>query len=201
LASGSPRRREILGGLGVPLFVLASDIPESREPEESIDGFLERIVRQKLDASLALAEPGSFAAALAADTVVVIDDELLGKPRDIPDAERLLSKLCGRTHTVTTRYWIRLPDGSGRGRTVTSHVELRAASDAEIAAYAATGEGLDKAGAYAAQGIGTFLVRGVRGSYTNVVGLPACEVIEDLCLLGLLPVFPVAGQSASVRGF
>ncbi len=194
LASGSPRRKEILGGLGIPLFVLPSDVPEVRQAEETVEGFLARVVEDKLRASRQAVGPRSFGAALAADTIVLVDNEVLGKPLDIQDAERLLEKICGRTHQVKTHYAIVTSDGRRAGRCVTTDVTLRAASQAEREGYARTGEGLDKAGAYAAQGLGAFLIREVRGSYTNVVGLPACEVIEDLVGLGLLPRFPMANE-------
>jgi septum formation protein len=191
LGSASPRRRDILQGLGIPIVVRPSDVDEQVGAGETVAAFLERIVAEKLAASLRSAGTTRFAAALAADTVVVIDGQILGKPKDTQDAIALVSQLCGRTHQVNTRYAIELPAGQRCARTVQSEVDLRAATPAEIAAYAHTGEGLDKAGAYAAQGIGAFLVRGIRGSYTNVVGLPACEVIEDLTRLGVLPPFPL----------
>jgi septum formation protein len=130
---------------------------------------------------------------------VVVDESIVGKPSDIADAEATLARLVGRQHTVFTRYVVgRSPRGSDAtggiwaARTVRTSVRLRSATSAEVAAYAATGEGLDKAGAYAAQGIGAFLVEGVEGSYSNVVGLPACELITDLRQSGLLDVFPGA---------
>ncbi|HTV18705.1 MAG TPA: Maf family protein, partial [Polyangiaceae bacterium] len=137
-----------------------------------------------------------------ADTTVVIDDQILGKPADVAEAVATLSRLVGRSHEVFTRYAIgRAEPGAGAllgARTVRTEVRLRRASAAEVDAYARTGEGLDKAGAYAAQGIGTFLVEGVTGSYSNVVGLPACELVSDLTALGLLQGFPaVAGSLES----
>jgi septum formation protein len=156
---------------------------------------LQRIVRDKLSAvSRVLERSGrrEHAAVLVADTTVVIDDDVLGKPDDVADAERLLRRICGRTHVVKTRYAIAFAGSSSVecARTVETRVTLRAASDEEIRRYAATREGLDKAGAYAAQGIGAFLVERIEGSYTNVVGLPACEVVSDLQTLGLLRQFP-----------
>ena len=125
---------------------------------------------------------------------MVIDDQILGKPADAADAVAILSRLVGRSHDVFTRYAIgRAEPGEGAllaARTVRTEVRLRRASAAEVEAYARTGEGLDKAGAYAAQGIGSFLVEGVTGSYSNVVGLPACELVSDLTRLGLLAGFP-----------
>jgi len=207
LGSASPRRRDILASLGLPFVVLAADIVEDVVPGETPHGYLERIAAAKLDAiwarlasAASLASPGfapsGLAAILVADTTVVIDGAIVGKPADIPDAVATLSRLVGRTHDVLTRYLIARPEAGegGRGlltgRTVQTRVTLRSASSAEVEAYARTGEGLDKAGAYAAQGIGSFLVEGVSGSYSNVVGLPACEVVVDLAALGLLGVFP-----------
>jgi septum formation protein len=191
LGSASPRRREILTGLGLPLVVLPADIDESVRPHETAGHYLERIVDDKLRAVTSRLEERPFAAVLVADTSVVIDEEILGKPRDTADAVRVLSLLCGRVHRVLTRYAIGRPDGVRIvARTVTTEVMLRAASAEEISAYARSGEGLDKAGAYAAQGKGSFLVERLNGSYTNVVGLPACEVVLDLKQHGLLGPFP-----------
>jgi septum formation protein len=125
---------------------------------------------------------------LVADTSVVVDGDVLGKPSDVDDAARLFSRIAGRAHSVYTRYAIGLAGEAGVrvARTVETLVHIRAADAAEIRAYAATGEGLDKAGAYAAQGIGSFFIERVVGSYSNVVGLPACEVLSDLRKLGLV---------------
>lgn len=191
LGSASPRRREILSGLGLPIVVLPADIDESVRPNEAAAAYLERIVAEKLRAvtSRLGAQPG--AAVLVADTSVVIDDDILGKPVDTADAVRLLTRLCGHVHRVHTRYAIGRTNGAlVVARTVTTEVTLRAASALEIERYARSGEGLDKAGAYAAQGKGSFLVERVNGSYTNVVGLPACEVVRDLETHGLLGPFP-----------
>ena len=202
LGSGSPRRRDILTSLRLPFVVLAADIVEDVLPAEAPHTYLERITRAKLDAVWArlVGDPqppaarGAVSAVLVADTTVVVDGEILGKPADVAEAIATLSRLVGRSHEVFTRYAIGRPEGGAGGllaaRTVRTEVRLRSASAAEVEAYARTGEGLDKAGAYAAQGIGTFLVEGVTGSYSNVVGLPACEVVDDLTRLGLLQGFP-----------
>ncbi|HMJ12616.1 MAG TPA: nucleoside triphosphate pyrophosphatase [Polyangiaceae bacterium] len=194
LGSASPRRRDILTGLGIPIVVMPADVDETRASAERPDAYLQRIVRDKLNAVMRAARAQSsstFAGILVADTTVIIDEDVLGKPNDVADAERLLRQICGRTHVVKTRYAIATAMAeSVCERTVETRVSLRRASDAEISRYAATGEGLDKAGAYAAQGIGAFLVERIEGSYTNVVGLPACEVVSDLQALGLLREFP-----------
>jgi len=192
LGSASPRRRDILRGLGFELRVEPADIPEHVAASEQPLDYVSRIVQEKLGAVAARAS-GAFAGALVADTVVVIDGEILGKPADVADAARLLGKIAGRTHTVYTRYAISLPDAPEvvrAARTVATEVSLRAASQDELARYAASGEGLDKAGAYAAQGLGAFLIERIVGSYSNVVGLPACEVVLDLRALGLIGPFP-----------
>jgi septum formation protein len=192
LGSASPRRKDILSALGLPIRVEPADIPEHVALSEQPLDYVARIVSEKLSAVAARLSL-AFSAVLVADTVVVIDGEVLGKPRDVADAARLLRRIVGRTHTVFTRYAISLPDAPAVirvARTVATEVSLRAASDDEITRYAASGEGLDKAGAYAAQGLGSFLVERMVGSYSNVVGLPACEVVLDLRTLGLLGPFP-----------
>lgn len=193
LGSASPRRREILAGLRIPISVCPADIVEDVLPGEDPEQYLARIVRGKLSAVTQRAAGIAYGALLVADTSVVLDHQILGKPSDVADAERLLTSLSGRTHVVYTRYAIAGPDAEGKAlieRTVESKVTMRNASPAELARYAATGEGLDKAGAYAVQGIGSFLVESIQGSYSNVVGLPACEVVRDLVELALLAQYP-----------
>ncbi len=190
LGSASPRRREILTGLGVPIVVAPADVVEDVESGEGPLEYLTRIVDKKLRAVAERPDLPSGASILVADTTVVIDDAILGKPRDAEEAASLVGKLVGRTHVVYTRYAI--ADGARvvKARTVASRVTMRAASADEVRRYAETGEGLDKAGAYAVQGIGAFLIERIEGSYSNVVGLPACEVIQDLVDAGLLQPFP-----------
>jgi septum formation protein len=193
----------LLAHLGLPFVVLPADIVEDAEPDERPRAYLERIAGAKLAAVQArLASAGRLADApegvagiLVADTTVVIDDTIVGKPADVADAVSTLNRLVGRTHTVLTRYLVaRVPFAPGVApevqRTVETQVTLRAASAEEVLGYARSGEGLDKAGAYAAQGLGAFLVEAVSGSYTNVVGLPLCELVSDLKQVGLLGAFP-----------
>jgi len=192
LGSASPRRRDILSGLGLPIRIEPADIPEEVALGEQPLDYVSRIVSEKLSAVAARAS-AAFSAILVADTVVVIDGRVLGKPQDTADAARLLRLIVGRTHVVYTRYAISLagaPAVIRAAHTVATEVSLRAASEDEIMRYAASGEGLDKAGAYAAQGLGAFLIERIVGSYSNVVGLPACEVVVDLRSLGLLGPFP-----------
>ena len=196
LGSGSPRRREIISALGLPFHVLAADIDESVRPGEAPLAYMERVASEKLAAVQVRISDAPHAAILVADTSVVIDGDILGKPSDVEDAARLFSRIAGRVHSVYTRYAIGTADAVV-ARTVETHVHIRAASPEEIRAYAATGEGLDKAGAYAAQGVGSFFIERVVGSYSNVVGLPACEVLADLRELGL--VGTVAFQPVRAR--
>ena len=194
LGSASPSRRELMKGLGLPLRVQAADVEEATIEGERPLEYLLRVVEDKLAAVLSIIGALDDAAAiLVADTIVVVDNDILGKPVDEEDAARLLRRISGREHIVYTRYAIlALPDaGMGlKKRTVASRVTIRRAMEAEIRRYAATGEGLDKAGAYAAQGIGSFLIERIDGSYSNVVGLPLCEVVLDLQALELIPDFP-----------
>lgn len=188
LGSGSPRRREIVSALGLPFRVLAADIDEALLPGEAPLAYLERIAAEKLAGVRARLGDAPHSAILVADTSVVVDGDVLGKPTDREDAVRLFSRIVGRTHSVYTRYAIGRAGEAGvsAARSVETQVQMRAAEPAEIRAYAATGEGLDKAGAYAAQGIGAFFIERIAGSYSNVVGLPACEVLADFRALGLV---------------
>lgn len=199
LGSGSPRRREIISALGLPFEVLAADIDEEHRAGETPLAYLDRIAAEKLAAVRERLGVRPHGAILVADTTVVIDGDVLGKPADVDDAAGLFGRIAGRVHSVYTRYAIGLPGESAasRARTVETQVHIRAVDAAEIRAYAATGEGLDKAGAYAAQGIGSFFIERVVGSYSNVVGLPACEVLADLRALGL--VDQLAFQSVKAR--
>jgi septum formation protein len=198
LGSASPRRREILTALGIPIRVVPGDVDEARREGERPARYLERIVRDKLGEVAGRVGPSSDVPGIVvADTIVVVDDDILGKPRDLGEAEALLARIVGRSHVVHTRYAISRPPRLGLPaieRTVESVVTMRAASADVIARYAATREGLDKAGAYAAQGIGAFLVERIEGSFSNVVGLPACEVVLDLVGSGLLAEYPRAAR-------
>jgi septum formation protein len=191
LGSASPRRRDILQGLGIPISIVPAEVDEDLARGETPLAYVERVVSDKLRAVVQKAKGIESAAVLVADTIVVLDDEVLGKPSDVADAVRLLSRLAGREHRVHTRYAIAASSGDVLvERTVSSDVFLRAATGDEIVGYARTGEGLDKAGGYAIQGVGAFLVERIHGSYSNVVGLPACEVVRDLTGCGLLERFP-----------
>jgi septum formation protein len=194
LGSASPRRREILATLGLPLAVAVADIDETPLPGEAPLGYLARIAAAKLAAVARRPEVGGAGALLVADTTVILDDRPLGKPADEAEARSMLAALSGRAHHVSTCFAISGPEDFTHAlhlETVTSRVVFRALDPEEIALYAATGEGLDKAGGYAIQGIGAFAVARVEGSYSNVVGLPACEAVAALRRTGLLPRFPL----------
>lgn len=184
LASASPRRRELLQGIGVAFTVIPSDTPEAAQPGETPQEYALRVASEKaLDVTRR--HPGAWV--LGADTIVEIAGEVLGKPRDATDGQRMLRLLSGRTHQVMTAF--ALFDGEGHVRArqvVTSRVTFKPLLDEQIRAYLATGEPFDKAGAYAVQGLGASLVECVEGSYTNVVGLPVDEVQAAVRAAGLL---------------
>jgi septum formation protein len=193
LASASPRRREILQTLGVPHVVVPASIDETRKKGETPDRYLERIVNDKRDAARAAFDPKKHRGLLVADTSVIVPGggaggrvRVLGKPEDDADARAMIRMLAGRAHEVHTRFCIFCEAGE-IAETVRTKVYFRPLDEARIARYVSTGEGRDKAGAYAIQGIGAALVKKIHGSYTNVVGLPACEVISALEKLRLWP--------------
>lgn len=200
LGSASPRRREILATLGLPILVLPAVVDESVLDGEAALPYLARVAALKLAATGARPEAKVAGAILVADTTVILDGRILGKPADEAEARAMLRALAGRAHQVSTRFAIAGPDAPTRAlheETVSTEVVFRALDDAEIEGYAATGEGLDKAGAYAVQGLGSFAVARLHGSYANVVGLPACEVVSALRRLGLLAGFPIVRESAA----
>ncbi|MBI3770509.1 MAG: septum formation inhibitor Maf [Deltaproteobacteria bacterium] len=173
LASASPRRRWLLAALGVTFTVLSVDIDERPRSGEDPAAFARRMAWEK--ARGALGVHGGWV--LGADTVVELDARILGKPVDGEDAVGMLGCLSGRTHLVRTGVTLLDPSGvTAEQALVTTEVSFRPLDAATIAAYVATGEPLDKAGAYAIQGEGAHLVDTVVGSYTNVIGLPLPEV-------------------------
>ena len=186
LASRSPRRRELLASIGLHAEIRPADTDESVRAGEGADGYVRRVAREKARAVPAWA--GELV--LSADTAVVLGSEILGKPRDEADARRMLRALSGRTHVVATGVHGLAPGVEGsapREETlvVSSAVRLVTLSEERIAWYVSTGEPFDKAGAYAVQGAGGSLVRGVAGSVSNVVGLPLAETLTLLGRLGL----------------
>jgi septum formation protein len=195
LASASPRRRELLERVGVTLDVCASEVDEAPLAGEPPAAYVLRIARAK--AAAARRTPGQWA--LAADTTVTIDGAILAKAGSPAEAAAMLRRLAGRVHRVITAFAI---IGEREGRTiardgsVTTEVAFVALDDATIADYAASGEWRGKAGAYAIQGIGAALVREVRGSVTNVIGLPLVEVLAALRELGAPSARLAAGAPA-----
>jgi septum formation protein len=181
LSSRSPRRIELLQGAAIPVVALAADVDESVVPGERWDAYLERVVGAKLEAAEALlrARP-ECPAVLVADTVVVVDGTILGKPADATESASMIQRLAGRSHEVSTRFAVQTRGGRSLHQTVTTIVDVDPLHPDDVARYVATGEGLDKAGAYAIQGGFAFAVRAIRGSYSNVVGLPLAEVVESL---------------------
>ena len=180
LASASPRRRQIVATLGIELRVQPSLVDEtSLEVEDHVE-FVREAALMKLRSVLASCAQ-SDAHVLAADTIVSVDGERLGKPRDHDDALRMLEKLAGREHVVRTAIALgRVGDDAHDSRVVETRVEFRGASREELERYVASGESDDKAGAYGIQGLASGFITRIEGSYTNVVGLPAAEVV---CLL------------------
>lgn len=194
LGSASPRRRRILETLRIPVAVVPGEADESVHPDEAPDRYLERVVIEKMRDVARRAAGTTCAGLLVADTTVLLDGSILGKPADVAEAREMLRSLSGRRHEVWTRFALSQAgalDSPVHEQTVRSGVRFRALTDDEIARYAASGEGLDKAGAYAVQGLGSFAVQRVEGSYPNVVGLPSCEVISALLSTGLLEAFPL----------
>jgi septum formation protein len=182
LASASPRRQELLRNAGIAFEVHPAHIPEDALPGESAKDCAERLAREK---ALAIAQKWPKAVVLGADTVVVIDAKLLGKPTDATDAARMLRVLSGREHQVTTGVCI-VANGRPSVSSETTLVTMSEITDKEIADYVATGEPMDKAGAYAIQGIASRWLPRIDGDYSNVVGLPIALVYRMLQQSGII---------------
>jgi septum formation protein len=176
LASSSPRRRELLGILGIHFAVQHADIDESVRPAESPTAYAARLAREKAE-TVARAHPE--APVLGADTTVILGDQILGKPEDAADARRMLRALSGKTHQVVTAVCL-VMDGHAHEHVETTTVFMRAIPEPEIDAYIASGEPLDKAGAYAIQGGAAKWIYRIEGDYFNVVGLPVAAVWDLL---------------------
>lgn len=186
LASQSPRRRALLSRLGLPFGMVDVAVPEHRDPGESALDYVRRVARDKAAAGLraCVAVPG--AVVLGADTEVVLDGEVFGKPRDDADAAAMLARLSGRTHEVITSVAL-VADGREAEATVVSEVTFEALDAATIAAYVAGGEPRGKAGAYAIQGGAEVFVTRLAGSHSAVVGLPLQHTAALLRGFGLTP--------------
>lgn len=186
LASGSPRRRLLLSMAGYAFDISPPNITESQKPGEPAEEFVMRMAAEKAEAVVAGQAEGTVV--LALDTTVVLDGTVLGKPGDKADATSMLLSLSGRTHTVLTAYCLAISgtDISESGIDA-ARVRLRPVSPGEAEAYAATGEPLDKAGAYALQGRGGEFVTGVEGLRSTVIGLPLEQVVDLLTRHGIMP--------------
>ena len=181
LASASPRRRELLTLIGIAHTVVPADVDESIHPDEAPAVYAERLARAKASA-IPMSDATSIT--IGSDTIVVIDDRVLGKPRDRRDATEMLRSLSGRTHTVYTAVAVR------RGEHLVSGVEhvavtFRALSDATIESYIATGEPMDKAGAYGIQGYGATIVERIDGDYFAVMGMPLGRLVDLIAQVGV----------------
>lgn len=181
LASASPRRAELLRAAGIEVDVRPADVDESVEPGETPEQYASRVALAK---ARAISEQVPDRLVLGADTVVVVDDRILGKPTDSADARQMLRMLSGRTHIVMTAVILirgaGLPGETADARIARSGVEFASLSNDEIDWYAATGEPMDKAGGYAIQGLASRFVTRIEGSYSNVVGLPV-SLVYGMC--------------------
>jgi septum formation protein len=184
LASKSPRRAELLARLGVDFGVLDLDIPEQRQPGEPAEEYVRRVAREKAGAGLLTVMAVPDAIVLGADTEVILDDEVFGKPRDAEDAAAMLRRLSGRTHRAVTA--VSLVSAGREAQAVSvSEVSFAELGEQEIAAYLATGQAEGKAGAYGIQGAAERFVRHLSGSYSGVMGLPLHETSQLLKSFGV----------------
>ena len=178
LASGSPRRRELLAQAGYRFEVQVSSVAEARRPDEDAIRFATRLAREKAEDVFARCSQGVVV--LGADTVVACDGEVMGKPVDAADATRMLLRLSGRTHQVVTGVAVVWGEGSAEVAAELTHVTVRTISPQEVSEYVAGGEPMDKAGAYAIQGYAGRWIPRINGCYFNVIGLPLALVTSLL---------------------
>lgn len=184
LASGSPRRRELLRQIGVPFRPLDCAIDETQHPGESAADYVQRLALAKAEAGLRLLDGLKSACVLGADTSVVLDGRVLGKPQDAADGLAMLQALSGREHQVLTALAL-VGEERAEVRLVSSRVRFRPLRAGEAEAYWASGEPRDKAGGYAIQGLAAVFVSQLHGSYSAVVGLPLCETADLLAEFGI----------------
>ncbi len=177
LASKSPRRRELLEKLGLNFTVMTEDVDETMDPARSLEDEIRRVSERKARAVQNLTQPGDLI--ISADTVVCVDGRRLGKPADEADARAMLRLLSGRAHTVVSGLCL-LQGPRCETRSVSTTLHFRPLSDREIDAYIATGEPMDKAGAYGIQGLASIFVDKLDGDYYNVMGLPLCTLAAML---------------------
>ena len=186
LASRSPRRSELLARLGFEFGVLELDVPEHRQPAEPAEEYVRRVAREKAGAGLLQVVANPQATVLGADTEVILDDEVFGKPRDADDAAAMLRRLSGRTHQVISAVSLVSPSREAQVVSV-SDVTVAALDDATIADYLATGEWNGKAGAYGIQGRAQVFIEHLSGSFSGVMGLPLFETAQLLRTFGIAP--------------
>jgi septum formation protein len=177
LASASPRRAELLRAAGIPFEAMPADVDERQHEGEEPDTYVCRLATEKA-ARVAVTHPGR--PVLGADTTVVVDGEVLGKPHDAAEAASMLGRLSGRSHQVLTGVCLIDAGGGAETALATTTVEFRPLTPAEIDSYVASGEPMDKAGAYAIQGLAGAFVTRIHGAYDNVVGLPV-TLIQAMC--------------------
>lgn len=197
LASRSPRRAELLAAAGFVFDVVPADIDETRWPGEPPDRYVVRMAREKALAVRRAAARAGAEPVLAADTAVVVDGRVLGKPGDAGEAAEMLRALSGRTHEVMTGLALAGSDGRLTAECVVSRVTFATLSEPEVEWYVTTGEPMDKAGAYAVQGLASRFIERVEGSYTNVVGLPIASVYRMLRTFAAGPAAPSSEPCAS----
>lgn len=197
LASKSPRRRYLLGQAGLDFSVIPSAVDESSIAISSPALYAKELAEAKA-MDVAESHPDSWV--IGADTIVLIDGLILGKPESKQHAIEMLERLSGHTHQVITGYCIcHKSSGKCIADSVQTDVTFKKLSDREINWYTHTSEPFDKAGAYAIQGLGTFLVKSIHGSYSNVVGLPVCEIIEHLIREGVVGFDDTGNRNGATR--
>ncbi|SEC44252.1 Maf family protein [Pseudomonas anguilliseptica] len=199
LASGSPRRRELLTQVAVPFLTQIAPVDENALPDESPIAYVERLARAKAQAGLAALSDTADAVVLGADTAVVLDGRILGKPVDRDDALATLNALSGRSHQVLTAVAL-VSRERLESRVVTSQVTFRALTQVEVEAYWASGEPQDKAGCYGIQGLAAVFVSQLQGSYSAVVGLPLCETAALLAEFAIPCWQSLSDHSQEVAG-
>jgi septum formation protein len=187
LASSSPRRRDLLSSLGLQFHVVPAELQEIPAPQESPRDFAVRVAEHK---ALVVGTEYFSAWVIGADTIVVVEGEILGKPLNKDDAKRMLQRLAGREHLVITGYVLLNMAAEKKLKGVEeTRVKIKALEQREIEWYISTGEPFDKAGGYAIQGKGAFMVEWIKGSYTNVVGLPLCQLLRLFKDAGMHDIF------------
>jgi len=197
LASTSPRRRAILNQIGIPFEPVGSMIKEAHCEKIEPADIACQMAAQKVESVQHVYKNRWI---LGADTIVVIDKTIFGKPNDSGECKEMLSSLKGKTHEVITGFCIHHPERKAvHLEAVITKVKIKELSNIEIEAYINTGEPFGKAGAYAIQGIGSFMIEKINGSYTNVVGLPVCEVVSALVKCGGLIGFPLTFSFSSAN--